>query len=386
MAGRRAQAIKSMGAPQSADDLVSLFTTLPDPRSERNQDYPLEEVLFLVLAGVLSGFNHMTHIAQFGQDKLDWFRTVLPYQNGVPSHDTIGRVLGMLCPDALELMFERWMQRVARTEGVVAIDGKTVRGAVARGNDRAFVHMVSAFGSANGMVLGQLRTAEKSNEITAIPRLIESLKLDGAVVTIDAGGCHKKIVEAIDEANADFVIGVKANQPTLLEDMSVAFHDVDNGVIDSEKWESEEVAHGRGEMRSCQVLEAQGRLSDTEKWSKINSLIRIVSERFVGGRPTQNIRFYISSLKALEPQRALELVRAHWSIENRLHWCLDVQFDEDKCRVYADNAAENLVVTRHIALNLLRQATFLPGGIMGRRMQCCSSDPKRERVLAGILN
>lgn len=386
MAGRQVQAVKSMGTPQIADDIISLFAELPDPRSTRNQDYTLEEILFLVLAGVLSGFNHMTDIAEFGRDKLCWLRTVLPYLNGTPSHDTIGRVLGLLCPDALELIFERWMKGVERINGVVAIDGKTVRGAVAPGEDRSFVHMVSAFGTANGMVLGQLRTEEKSNEITAIPRLLESLMLEGAIVTIDAGGCYTTVTDAVDKAGAKFVIGVKANQPTLLDDISVAFQNVDDGVVDCQIAQSEERAHGRGEVRSCQVLAAEGYLSDAGKWEDVESFIRIVSERFVDGKPTHNVRYYISSIDGLDAERALDLVRDHWAIENRLHWCLDVQFDEDKCRVYAMNAVENLVVVRHIALNLLRQATFLPGGIKGRRMQCATSDRKRERVLGGILN
>ena len=372
-----------MGSPEEANDLIHLFRHLPDPRSSRNQSYPLEEILFLVLAGILSGLNHMTDIAEFGRDKLTWLRTILPYDDGVPSHDTIGRVLGRLCPDALEILFEAWMAKVERLEGVVAIDGKTVRAAIRRGQDRSFVHMVSAFGTANGLVLGQLKADEKSNESTAIPRLIESLKLEGAIVTIDASGCQEHIIGALTDAKAEFILGLKANQPTLLEDCNVAFHNTDTRQWPCPVARTEEQAHGRGEVRVCQVLPALGNLSAPGKWPRIKSFIRVVSERFVHGNSQEHTRFYVSSI-LLDPARALDFVRQHWAIENRLHWCLDVQFDEDKCNVYAQNASENLVVIRHIVLNLLRQAKFLPGGIKSRRMQCAVSDTKRTRILLGI--
>lgn len=270
-----------------------------------------------------------------------------------------------------------------RTEGVVAIDGKTLRGAIAKTGRFPFVHIVSAFARANGVVLGQLRTSEKSNEITAIPRLIESLMLSGAVVTIDAAGCHNAIMDGIVEAEADFVIGVKLNQPTLHEDMSVAFHEVDLGRTTATRAETEGQGHGRGEHRRAEVLTANGLLSDPAKWEHVGSLIRLTTERFHNGKATESTRYYVSSISELTPERALALVREHWSIENRLHWCLDVQFREDECRCRAENLAENLVVVRHVALNLLRQAKKMRGGIDGRRMKCCYSDAAREAVLAG---
>ena len=378
-----------MGEPQPMEPLISMFQGLEDPRVDRTKDYPLEEILFLVLSAVVSGVNFLTEVEKFGNAKLEWFRTIVPYKNGIPSHDTIGRVLGMLDPDALEAMFASWMASIAESiEGVVAVDGKTLRRAIARGEDRAFVHMVSAFASANSLVLGQVKTGEKSNEITAIPRLLELLHLEGAIVTIDAEGCQEAIANKIHERGGDFVLAVKSNQPTLFEDIAVAFHEVDiagKQEFDSQ-FETEEVGHGRGEYRRCETLAADDALTHKEKWKHVRTLIRVTSERRGVGEPTTNERVFVSSVEALDAERALALTRAHWSIENRLHWNLDVSFREDECRVYAANAAENLVVVRHIALNLLRSVQGLSGGIASKRNQAAWTDSVRERVLCAPLD
>ncbi len=379
-----------MGEPEQVETLVALFKELDDPRVDRTKDYPLEEILFLVLAAVVSGVNHLTRIELFGNTKVDWLRTILPYDNGIPSHDTIGRVLGQLDPDQLEAMFIRWMNGAAAAiEGVVAIDGKTARGALRRGNDRPFVHMVSAFCAANGLVYGQVKVDEKSNEITAIPRLLDLLFVKGALVTIDAMGCQVAIVEKIVERGGDFMIAVKGNQETLYEDLGVAFHDVDirGGDGFASTHETEELAHGRGEWRKCDVLEINEHISHREKWKYVKSIVRVQTERRLTktAEPETHSRYYISSLEAPDAQQALEATRAHWSIENRLHWQLDVSFREDECRVYAENAAQNLIVVRHIALNLLRAVKGLPGGIEARRGQAAWSDGARERILfAGL--
>ena len=384
MARRKPKAKATMGEAQTMEPLVAMFQTIGDPRIDRTKDFSLEEVLFLVLSAVVSGVNFLTEIEKFGNAKLEWLRTILPYKNGIPSHDTIGRVLGMLDPDELERMFVAWMASVAKNmEGVVAIDGKTLRRAIARGENRALVHMVSAFASANSLVLGQVKTAEKSNEITAIPRLLELLHLQGAIVTIDAAGCQETIANKIRERGGDFVLAVKNNQPTLFEDLSIAFHDADNvgdGAFASQ-FETEEVGHGRGEYRLCQTLAVGDALTHDEKWEHVRTLIRVTSERRLGDEPTMNERVFVSSLEGLNAERALSLVRAHWSIENNLHWNLDVSFREDECRVYAANAAENLVVLRHIALNLLRSVKGLTGGVASKRNQAAWTDDVRVRVL-----
>lgn len=374
-----------MGGEKDVETLSELFSRLEDPRVERTREYSLAEILFLVLAAVVSGMNHLTHVEDFGKLKLEWLRTILPYENGVPSHDTIGRVLGKLDPDALQAVFLEWMNGVAsRLDGVVAVDGKTLRGAIRRGEKRAFVHMVSAFGSANGLVYGAVKTAEKSNEIEAIPRLLELLHLKGAIVTIDAMGCQAEIMNKIIDRGGDFVIAVKQNQPTLGDDIDIAFHDVDirGGEGYASTAEIEQPAHGRGEWRRAETLAADGHIQHVEKWPHIKTIIRITAERRVNGQVTQETRLFASSIAELPADRAIELVRAHWGIENRLHWVLDVAFQEDAARVWAANAAENLVVVRHLALNMLRSNHGIPGGIARLRNKAGLSDEVRMKVLS----
>lgn len=383
-----------MGPSPSVDSLLELLAAVPDPRVARTRDYPLAEVLWLVFAAILSGFNDVVGMAKFGEVKLSWLQRWLPYANGTPSHDTIGRVLGLLQADVLESMFAQWMsETVAHTKGIVAIDGKTVRGAVRRGAKASMVHMVSAFGVANGLVYGQVKSKEKSNEITAIPALLDALHLEGCIVTIDAIGCQIEILEKIVAAGADFVIGVKGNQKTLLDDIDIAFHDVDlsggNAGGDLSEYETEDVGHGRGEWRRCEVLDAARHLSHPGKWRWIRTLIRVTSERrgARGTEPTQEVRYYASSLSQLDARRASNLVRSHWRIENQLHWVLDVQFGEDGCRVQALNAAENLSVLRHVALNVLRaNAANMKTGIVNQRRLLGLSDDLRDQVLRGAFN
>lgn len=372
-----------MGSMDTFDSLIKIFKEMSDPRVARTRAYPLEEILFLVLAAVVSGVNYLTEIELFGQTKLAWIRTILPYENGIPSHDTIGRVLGQLDPDALELTFIRWMKSVAsNVAGVVAVDGKTVRRALRPGQKNSFVHMVSAFAAANGLVYGQLKVNEKSNEITAIPQLLTDLHIRGAIVTIDAMGCQSEIADTIVARNADFVLAVKTNQPTLFDDLTRAFSE-----REAPSFESEEFGHGRGEWRKCEVLSADGCLTHDKKWDTVKSIIRVTSERRRNKRPKPevHVRYFISSLSSVSAEKALEITRAHWAIENTLHWALDVSFREDECRVYARNAAENLVVVRHVALNLLKSVKNLAGGIATKRAQAAWSDRAREKILQAEL-
>ncbi|MCP4732378.1 MAG: ISAs1 family transposase [Roseibacillus sp.] len=389
MARRKPKAKATMGEAQSMESLISLFEGLEDPRVERTRDYSLAEILFLVLSAVISGVNFLTEVEKFGEAKIEWLRSILPYENGVPSHDTIGRVLGMLDPDELERMFVSWTTAVAeQVDGVVAIDGKAVRRAIARGNKRSFVHMVSAFMSANSLVIGQVKVDEKSNEITAIPRLLKLLHLQGAIVTIDAAGCQETIANEIVERGGQFVLAVKNNQRTLFEDVDIAFHDVDirGKQAFASQTETEELSHGRGEYRRCEVLHADEHLTHRDKWPHIKTLVRVTSERRgVRQELEAHTRLFVSSIEGLNAAEALRITRAHWSVENKLHWILDVAFREDECRVYAANAAENLVVFRHIALNLLRSVKSLSGGIASKRNQAAWTDSAREAVLSASL-
>ncbi len=389
MTRRKVKAKATMGEPQSMESLVSLFEGLTDPRVDRTRAFPLAEILLLLLAATVSGVNFLTSVEKFGKSQLDWFRTLLPYENGIPSHDTLGRVLGMLDPDELEKMFVAWVTATAAAvDGVVAIDGKTVRRAIGRGETRSFVHMVSAFADANSLVLGQVKIGEKSNEITAIPRLLDVLVLKGAIVTIDAAGCQENIANQIVERGGDFVLAVKNNQRTLFEDIDIAFHDVDiagKGEFMSQH-ETEAVAHGRGEYRRCETLDVGDVLSHAKKWPHVKTIIRVTTER--RGRDPKveaHTRLYISSLDKLDAAKALAITRAHWCVENKLHWVLDVAFREDESRVYAANAAENLVVVRHIALNLIRSVGGVDGGVRSTREQAAWDPSIREKVLSASL-
>jgi predicted transposase YbfD/YdcC len=340
---------------------------------------------------MISGVNHLTQIELFGEAKLEWFRKFLPYEHGIPSHDTIGRVLGQLDSDAFEILFLQWMRSAAANiEGVVAVDGKTLRRAIRRGDERSFVHMVSAFCAANGLVYGQIKAGEKSNEITAIPELLDLLALNGAIITIDAMGCQEAITEKIVDRGGDFIIAVKENQPILYEDLRDAFDSAENASLLEQPscHETEEVGHGRGEWRKCEVLKSSGKITHIEKWRHVNSIIRLTTQRRLerDSSPTEHVRYFISSIEDLEPDKALAATRAHWAIENNLHWQLDVSFREDECRVFAGNAAENLVVVRHVVLNLLKSVEGMRGGIESRRGQAGWSDSAREKILSARLN
>ncbi len=389
MAKRKPKVLKTMGAPENIESLLALFSTIPDPRIDRTKAYPLVDFLFLILAATVSGVNHLTQVQEFGKVNLDWLRTISPYENGAPSHDTIGRVMGLLDPGALEAMFVRWMESAARIDGVIAVDSKTLRGAIKQGAERSSVHIVSAFSAKNGLVYGQVKAEEKSNEITAIPRLLDLLRFEGAIVTIDAAGCQVKITDKIIERGGDFLIAVKGNQGTLQEDLSIAFHDVDirGGQSSASVTETEELSYGRGEWRKCEIISTAGIINHEEKWKHVRSEVRVTTERRLDKTttPETHTRHYISSMSEPEATDALQWTREHWGVENRLHWQLDVTFREDHCRVYAGHAAENFVVIRHIALNLLRAVVGLPKSLATRRSQAAWSDSAREKILQAGL-
>lgn len=389
MAKTRVVLPKTLGEYDGVPALIELFEALPERRVKRTRAYSLAEILFLVVSAAVSGVNTLTGIEDFGNAKLEWLRSFLPYEAGVPSHDTIGRVLGMLDPDALQKLFVEWMQETSsRIKGVVAIDGKTLRGAIRRGDSKSFVHMVTAFGAANGVVYGSEKTDEKSNEITAIPRLLKLLHLEGAIITMDAMGCQAAILEEVVERQGNYVVAVKSNQPTLADDISIAFAEADRkpgaGLITSSK-ETDGRSHGRGETRRCEVMDAKRWTSDKAKWKTVRSLVRVVYERRLHGRVTEDVRYFVSSIAGLTATEALAITRTHWAIENKLHWVLDVVFQEDRSRVWAENAAENLARLRHFALNMLRAADALPKkGISGRRNLAAWSDSAREIILSSF--
>jgi predicted transposase YbfD/YdcC len=361
------------------DNPLKYFSELTDPRVERNREHLLEEILLMAIAAVLSGAESWNDIADYGQDKQEWLKTFLTLPGGIPSHDTFHRVFAALDPVEMERGFAGWVSSIAKlTAGeVVAIDGKTLCGTREAGK-KALVHMVSAWASANNLVLAQRKVDEKSNEITAIPKLLDALALAGTVVTIDAMGCQREIASKIVEKQADYVLAVKDNQGLLAEQIRDSFLLLNSDAV------SEEVdcGHGRVEQRRCAVIADLSMIDRAAQWASLKGLVRIESERYhkATGNSEHEIRYYITSLKP-DAARLNRVVRQHWSIENKLHWVLDVGFGEDLDRKRVGHAAQNFSLLNRIALNLLKQETTFKRGIKGKRLKAAWNHPYLLKLL-----
>jgi predicted transposase YbfD/YdcC len=346
---------------------LSYFSELRDPRVERTREHLLEEILLMALAAVLSGAGSWNEIEGYCKAKSLWLKSFLKLPGGIPSHDTFNRVISALDPVELEQGFAAWVGSIAKlTAGeVIAIDGKALRGTREPGK-ATLVHMVSAWASANNLVLAQRRVDEKSNEITAIPKLLEALALSGTVVTIDAMGCQKSIAEKIVARQADYILAVKENQGHLLEEIKDSFRMLPADAVDEEI----DCERGRVESRRCSVIADLSLVEKAAEWPSLQGLVRIEAERChkATGRIERETRFYITSLKP-EAERLNRAIRQHWSIENKLHWALDVSFGEDLDRKRAANAAQNFSVLNRIALNLLQQDKITKLGIKGKRLK-----------------
>jgi predicted transposase YbfD/YdcC len=349
------------------DNPLKYFSELTDPRVERNREHLLEEILLIAIAAVLSGAESWNDIADYGKDKQEWLQTFLALPSGIPSHDTFNRVFAALDPEEMEKGFAVWVASIAKlTAGeVVAIDGKTLCGTRETGKKK-LVHMVSAWANSNNLVLAQRKVDEKSNEITAIPKLLNALELAGTVVTIDAMGCQREIASRIIEKKADYVLAVKENQPGLLADIKDSFQMLAADAVDEEV----DCGHGRVEQRRCSVIADLSLLEKPAEWASLQGLVRIESERYhkATGRTEREIRYYITSLKP-DAGRLNRAIRQHWSIENKLHWALDVSFGEDLDRKRQKNAAQNFSLLNRIALNLLKQDKTCKLGIKGKRLK-----------------
>jgi predicted transposase YbfD/YdcC len=338
--------------------LADHFADLPDPRLDRHKQHALLDLLVIAVCGILAGCDSWVDVERFGRAKLDWFRRFLKLPNGVPSHDTFGRVFALLNPEAFGACFTAWMAAACADLGLthVAIDGKAMRGS--RGPQGTAAHVVSAFATANGVTLGQRAVDEKSNEITAIPELLKTLDIAGALVTIDAMGCQTKIAEQVRAGGADYLLAVKENQPTLYGDIHRFVTDAlanEYAGIEHSFWQAEERSHGRDEFRACYVFNAQDVAQDLAPWRDLKSVVMIVSERVGNGQAASEVRYYISSRKASAKAFAAS-VRNHWGIENGLHWVMDMVFRDDECRIRKYNAPANFAAVKHMASNILRKA------------------------------
>ena len=357
-----------------AESFFEHFAILPDPRVQRTRRHELSDIVAVALLGVICGAEGWTEIAEFGEAKEGWLKTFLNLPNGIPSHDTFGRVFAALDPEEFERCFQAWTADLADASAgrIIAIDGKTLRRSFDRANGKSAVHLVSAWVQGNHTVFGQVRTDEKSNEITAIPRLLGMLNLNGATVTLDAMGCQKQIARAIVDKGADYVLAVKGNQGSLREDVQVFMDDVsgENSVkAPVDVYETVEKDHGRVETRRVWSTSKVKWLAERTEWPGVQSLAVAECERRIHGQRSVERRYYISSMTGRSAKRLAEAIRGHWSIENNLHWMLDVVFREDDCRVRVGNAAENLSRLRRMALNLLKRETTSKRGIKCKRLR-----------------
>lgn len=370
----------------AARGLLRFFDELEDPRMERTKLHSLSDILFVALCAVIGGADSWTEVEVFGWAKREWLSQYLALPNGIPSHDTFGRVFSKLNPDALERSFSKWMAALAEASAgrLVAIDGKTLRHSFDKATNRAAIHMVSAWCETNRLVLGQLATAEKSNEIKAIPQLLKMLDIRDAVVTIDAMGCQKAIAQEIIQQGGHYLLQVKDNQPGLHDLMKETFNELTGQGIEGARYdfhEQTDAGHGRIEIRRVWVTDWTDWYADRKEWANLTSFVCMESVRTVNGSTSCERHYYISDLAGQSAQTMLGYVRGHWGIENKLHWSLDMTFREDTLRNRIGHSAENFSRIRRLALNLLRHEKTCKASLKSKRMRA----GLREDYLARVL-
>jgi predicted transposase YbfD/YdcC len=352
--------------PQKATlSFLDHFADLPDPRVERTREHALLDIVFVAVCAVISGSNGFVSMETYGQEKLNWLRKFVPLANGVPSHDTFGRLFAALDAEAFVECFLSWVGAIRQGGAgeLVEIDGKTLRASLDTAKGQNPLHVVSAWAGEQRLLLGQVAVEAKSNEITAIPRLLQVLALEGAIVTIDAMGCQKEIAAAIRARGADYVLAVKGNQEHLEADIMDHFAQLDQGGVRKRGRgvaESRERGHGRQEYRRYEVVPVPTTLRQAAAWKDLTSIGRVTRVYTEKGEEKSEVRYFISSLQANAALLA-RAVRGHWGVENGLHWVLDMYFGEDRSRARTENAAENLALLRRWVLSLLRQDTTMTG-------------------------
>lgn len=374
-----------MSLPVDAS-LLHHFSTLADPRRAETIEHRLLDILAIAICAVICGAESWTDIEEYGKAKQAWLETFLSLPNGIPSHDTFARVFARIDPEQMQQCFLNWINAISQlTCGeVIAIDGKELRHSYDTAAGKGAIAMVSAWASVNRLVLAQQQVDEKSNEITAIPQLLAVLALAGCIVTIDAMGCQKQIAKQIVEQNADYVLALKANHPGLLEDVRWLFEQAQLNQfqdVTHDFHQTIDQGHGRIEIRRCWTLTELDYLVQKSEWLGLASIAMIEAQRRINGKVEQETRYYISSLSGNAAQIA-EAVRSHWSIENSLHWVLDVSFNEDACRIRKDYAPQNFSLLRQIALNLLNQENTSKIGIKAKRKKAGWDDAYLAKVLA----
>ena len=360
---------------------MAIFSQMEDKRrtSKGNFKHELLDIIFLVVSATVSSCNDWESIEVFGESQLEWLRKYYPFKNGIPSHDTINRVFSSLDPKVFGEYFIEWTQEICKlSQGdLVAIDGKTIRRSYDKKAGKSAIHIVSAYAEKNRICLGQIQTSEKSNEITAIPELIDLLYLKDAVVSIDAMGCQKQIADVIRSKKADYLLAVKNNQKSLYEEIENLF------LITKPTSEHVccDIDHGRSEVRKCQLINDLAFLDERKVWKDLYGVLKVTTEitKKSSQKTTKEIRYYITSSKA-DAKKMNAMIRGHWSIENNLHWMLDVVFNEDQSRRRIGNSATNFNMIAKVALALIERIPMKKS--KRQRRFKAGFDPKfREKVL-----
>jgi predicted transposase YbfD/YdcC len=367
---------------------LECFGRIEDPRMDRQKKHKLLDIIGIAVCAAIAGADTWASVQAFGKSKEVWLRTFLDLENGIPSHDTFGRVFSLLAPDAFQQAFREWVRIIqGKVEGLVAVDGKTVRGSHDRANSKKAIHIVSAWAVESGVSLAQVKVDDKSNEIKAIPELLRMLDLHGCLVSIDAMGCQRDIAQNIVDASGDYLLSVKGNQGTLAEDVEQEFkHAMADGFAHMDHLYRDVVdrGHGRTERRQYWYTHDVQGLGTLERWPKLNGMVMCRATRTDKGETSVEDRYFITSCIHNDVAKIADAVRNHWGIENGLHWVLDVAFLEDHSRIRIGHAAENMATIRKIAHNALKKTTSRKGGIKAKRLQAGWDDRYMEEILLAL--
>jgi predicted transposase YbfD/YdcC len=367
---------------------ISCFGRVEDPRLDRKKQHSLLDIMAISICAAIAGADSWTEIADFGRAKEDWLRTFLKLPNGIPSHDTFGRVFSLLDPGQFEEAFREWVKAIqGQVKGLVSIDGKTARRSHDQGKGKKAIHVVSAWARESSLALGQVTVDEKSNEITAIPELVRQLDLNGCLVTIDAMGCQREIAKTIIDANADYLLAVKGNQETLAEDVEMEFkHAMADSFAHMEHhyYETLDKGHGRIEQRQYWYTQDIAGLGTADKWPGLRGMVMCRATRTMKTDTSVEDRYFITSAKDENVAAIAQSIRGHWGIENSLHWVLDVAFNEDQSRIRLGHAAENMNTIRKIALNTVKRNKTSKRGVKGKRKQAAWNNQYLEELLMQV--
>lgn len=364
--------------------IINHFLSIPDPRVERRKCHKLKDIFFMTICASICGANDWVAVEMYAKSKKEWFTKVLQLENGIPSHDTFNNVFKVIDTTLFSQCFSRWMSDIATLSSgeVISIDGKCLRRSMDTASHKAPIYMVSAWASQNQLVLGQQKVDDKSNEITAIPKLLDQLDITGAVLTIDAMGCQTKVVKKIIDQSGDYMLSLKKNQGTLHEDVRLFFET--QNTCPKMGHESYDGGHGRIEKRTVFASSDIDWLKSLHpKWVGLRSIVAVTATRESNGKTSQKTRYFISSLDATDPKRLGQIVRSHWGIENNLHWVLDYAFQEDDQRTRLGNSAANMSIIRHIALNLIKSDKTAKVGIKNKRLKAGWDNDYLLQVILG---